>query len=125
MNRSTPGLPVHHHFPEFTQTHVHQVGDAIHPSHPLSSPFPSAPNPSLNNLIKHFSQQTSVLEMVQFSHTKMGEIKSWRFRNWIKVKNKTKKYYGRTLIVIQVALIPVPELLSKITDCLLGQTFSK
>ena len=46
MNRSTPGLPVHHHLPEFTQTHTHQVGDAIQPSHPLSSPFPPAPNPS-------------------------------------------------------------------------------
>ena len=39
MNLSTPGLPVHHHLPEFTQTHVHRVGDAIQPSHPLSSPF--------------------------------------------------------------------------------------
>ena len=46
MNRSTPGLPVHHQLLEFTQTHVHQVGDAIQPSHPLSSPSPSAPNPS-------------------------------------------------------------------------------
>ena len=46
MNLSTPGLPVHHHLPEFTQTHIHRVGDAIQPSHPLSSPFPSAPNPS-------------------------------------------------------------------------------
>ena len=45
-NRSMPGLPVHHHLPEFTQTHVHRVGDAIQPSHPLSSPFPPAPNPS-------------------------------------------------------------------------------
>ena len=46
MNCSTPGLPVHHQLPEFTQTHVHRVGDAIQPSHPLSSPSPSAPNPS-------------------------------------------------------------------------------
>ena len=46
MNRSTPGLPVHHHLPEFTQTHVHQVRDAIQPSHPQSSPSPPAPNPS-------------------------------------------------------------------------------
>ena len=46
MNRSTPGLPVHHHLPEFTQTHVHRVSDVIQPSHPLSSPSPSAPNPS-------------------------------------------------------------------------------
>ena len=46
MNRSMPGLPVHHHLPEFTQTHVHRVGDAIQPSHLLSSPSPPAPNPS-------------------------------------------------------------------------------
>ena len=46
MNCSTPGLPVHHQLPEFTQTHVHRVSDAIQPSHPLSSPSPPAPNPS-------------------------------------------------------------------------------
>ena len=46
MNRSALGLPVHHQLPEFTQTHVHQVGDAIQPSHPLLSPSPPAPNPS-------------------------------------------------------------------------------
>ena len=44
MNRSTPGLPVHHQLPEFTQTHVHRISDAIQPSHPLSSPSPPAPN---------------------------------------------------------------------------------
>ena len=46
MNHSTPGLPVHHQLPEFTETHVHRVSDAIQPSHPLSSPSPLAPNPS-------------------------------------------------------------------------------
>ena len=46
MNCSTPGLPVHNHLPEFTQTHIHRVRDAIQPSHPLSSPSPPAPNPS-------------------------------------------------------------------------------
>ena len=46
MNLSTPGLPVHHQLPEFTETHVHQVSDAIQPSHPLSSPSRPAPNPS-------------------------------------------------------------------------------
>ena len=46
INRSTPGLPVHHQLLEFTQTHVHRVGDAIQPSHPLSSPSPPAPSPS-------------------------------------------------------------------------------
>ena len=49
MNRSTPGLPVHHQLPEFTQTHVHWVGDAIQPSHPLSSPYPLALNLSQNH----------------------------------------------------------------------------
>ena len=46
MYRSIPGLPVHRQLPEFTQTHGYQVGDAIQPSHPLSSPSPPAPNPS-------------------------------------------------------------------------------
>ena len=45
MNHRTPGLPVHHQLPEFTQTHVYQVSDAIRPSHPLSSPSPPAPHP--------------------------------------------------------------------------------
>ena len=45
MNCSTPGLPVHHQLPEFTQTHVHRFSDAIQPSHPLLSPSPPAPNP--------------------------------------------------------------------------------
>ena len=46
INRSTPGLSVHHQLPEFTQTQVHRVSDAIQPSHPLLSPFPPAPSPS-------------------------------------------------------------------------------
>ena len=46
MNHSTPGLPVHHQLPEFTQTHIHRGSDAIQPSYPLSSPSPLAPSPS-------------------------------------------------------------------------------
>ena len=45
MNCSMPGLPVHHQLPEFTQTHLHQVSDAIQPSHPLSSPYPTPKPP--------------------------------------------------------------------------------
>ena len=59
MNRSMPGLQVHHQLPEFTQTHVHQVSDAIQPSHPLSSPSPPAPNPS---------QHQSLFQWVNSSH---------------------------------------------------------
>ena len=56
MNRSTPGLPVHHQVPEFIQTHVHQVSDAIQPSHPRSSPSP-APNPPS---IRVFSNESTL-----------------------------------------------------------------
>ena len=59
MNCSIPCLPVHHQLPEFTQTHVHRVSDAIQPSHPLSSPSPPAPNPS---------QHQSLFQCVNSSH---------------------------------------------------------
>ena len=59
INCSTPGLPVHHQLPEFTQTHVHRVSDAIQPSYPLSSPSPPAPNPS---------QHQSLFQWVNSSH---------------------------------------------------------
>ena len=55
MNRSTPGLPVGHHLPEFTQTHVHRVCDAIQPSHPQSSPSPPAPNFSQHRVFSNES----------------------------------------------------------------------
>ena len=59
MNHRMPGLPVHHQLPEFTQTHAHRAGDAIQPSHPLSSPSPPAPNPS---------QHQSLFQWVNSSH---------------------------------------------------------
>ena len=59
MNRSMPGLPVHHQLLEFTQTHVHRVSDAIQPSHPLLSPSPPAPNTS---------QQQCLFQLVNSSH---------------------------------------------------------
>ena len=55
MNCSTPGLPVHHQLPEFTQTHVHRVSNAIHPFHPLLSPSPPAPNPSQHQSLSNES----------------------------------------------------------------------
>ena len=59
MNRSMPGLSVHHQLPEFTETHIHRVSDAIQPSHPLSSPSPPALNPS---------QHQSLFQWVNSSH---------------------------------------------------------
>ena len=67
MNRSTPGLPVHHQLPEFTQTHVHHVGDAIQPSHPLSSPSPPAPNPSQHQgLFQWVNSSHEVAKVLEF-----------------------------------------------------------
>ena len=57
MNQSTPGLRVHRHLLEFTQTHIHQVRDAIQPSHPWSSPSPPCPNPSS---IRVFSNESTL-----------------------------------------------------------------
>ena len=70
MNRSTPDLPVHQQLPEFTQTLVHQVSDAIQPSHPLSSASPPAPNPS---------QHQSLFQWVNSSHemAKVLEFQPW------------------------------------------------
>ena len=63
MNQSTPGLPVHYQLPEFTQTHVHRVSDAIQPSHPLLSPSLPAPNPSQHQ--GHFQWANSSHEVAK------------------------------------------------------------
>ena len=76
MNCSTPGLPVHHQLPEFTQTHFHRVGDAIQPSHPLSSPSPPAPNPS---------QHQGLFQRVNSSHE---VAKYWSFSFSISPSNE-------------------------------------
>ena len=76
MIHSTPGLPVHHQLPEFTHTNVHRVSDVIQPSHPLSSPSPSAPNPS---------QHQSLFQWVNSSH----EVpKYWSFSFGISPSNE-------------------------------------
>ena len=75
MNRSTPGLPVHHQLPEFTQTHVHRVSDAIQPSHPLSSPSPPAPNPSLHLYIKWASLVAQLVK--KYACNARDQVLSW------------------------------------------------
>ena len=94
MNHSKPGLPVHHQLLEFTQTHVHRVGDAIQPSHPLSSPFPPASNPSQHQSfpISQFfawggqnigvSASTSVLPMNTQDWSPLG------WTSWISLQSK-------------------------------------
>ena len=67
MNCSTPGLPVHHQLPEFTQTHVHRVSDAIQPSHHLSSLSPPAPNPSQHQgFFQWISSSYEVAKVLEF-----------------------------------------------------------
>ena len=73
MNRSMPGLPVHHQLPEFTQTHVYRVSDAIQPSHPLSSPSPLAPNPS---------QHQSLFQWVNSSNEVAKVLGRWNLNCW-------------------------------------------
>ena len=85
MNRSTPGLPVHHQFLEFTQTYVHQVGDAIQPSHPLSSPFPPAPNPSQHqSLFQWVNSSHEVAKVLEFQpqHILPMNTQDWSPLGW-------------------------------------------
>ena len=77
MNHSMPGLPVHHQHPEFTQTHGHRVGDAIQPSHPLSSPSPPAPNPSHHqSLFQWVNSSHEVAKVLELQHQSL----QWIFR---------------------------------------------
>ena len=104
MNHSTPGLPVHHQLPEFIQTHVHWVGDAIQPSHPLSSPSPPAPNPSqhqglfqwvnfsnevakvLEFQLQHQSFQSTPISITWTDHTQDWSPLGWT--GWISLQSR-------------------------------------
>ena len=95
MNRSMPGLPVHHQLPEFTQTHTHLVGDAIQPSHPLSSPSPPAPNPSqhqgLFQWVNSSHQVAQVLEFQLQHQSFQWAPKDWSslgWTGWISLQSK-------------------------------------
>ena len=88
MKRSTPGLPVHHQLPEFTQTHVHCVGDASQPSHPLSSPSPPALNLSQHQgLFKWLSSSHQVAKVLEFQlqHQAFQRIFSWIFVEFVEL----------------------------------------
>jgi len=94
MNHSTPGLPVHHHLPEFTQTHVHRVGDTIQPSYPLSSPFPPAPNPShhqslpMSQLFAWGGQSIGVSALALFLPKNTQDWSPSEWTGWISLQSK-------------------------------------
>ena len=92
MNRSTPGLPVHQQLPEFTQTHDHQVSDAIQPS--LSSPSPPVPNPSqhqsfpVSQLFTWGDQSTGVSALASFLPKKSQGWSRSEWTGWISLQSK-------------------------------------
>ena len=88
MDCSTPGLPVHHQFPELTQTHVHRIGDAIQPSHPLSSPSPPAFNLSQHQgLFQWVSSSHQVAKVLEFQL--QHQSFQWIFRADLAAPKKT------------------------------------
>ena len=97
MNRSTPGFPVHHQLPEFTQTHVHRGSDAIQPSHPLSSPSPLAPNPSqhqsfpMSQLLAWGGQSTGVSALASFLPKKSQDWSPLGWTGWISLQSEGLK----------------------------------
>ena len=94
MNHSMPGLPVHHQLPEFTQTHVHWVSDAIQPSHPLSSPYPPAANPSqhqsfpMSQLFTLWGQSIAVSALASFLSKKSQRWSPSEWTGWISLQSK-------------------------------------
>ena len=105
MNRSTPDLPVHHQLPEFTQTHVHRVSDAIQPSHPLSSPFPPAPNPSqhqslfLSQIFAWGGQSIGVSALVSFLPMNTQDWSPLEWTGWISLQSKgLSKVFSNTTV---------------------------
>ena len=95
MNCSTPGLPVHHQLLEFTQTHVHRVGDVIQPSHLLSSPSAPAPNPSQHQDLYpwvNFSHEVAKVLEFQLQHQSFqwtpGDKSPLGWTDWISLQSK-------------------------------------
>ena len=104
MNRSTPGLPVHHQLPEFTQTHVHRVSDAIQPSHPLPSPSPSALNLSQHQgLFKWVSSLHQVAKILEFLKLSIQDWFPLAWTGWTSLQSKglSRVFYNTTVQIIK------------------------
>ena len=107
MNRSMPGLPIHHQLPEFTQTHIHRVSDAIKPSHPLSSPSPPTPNPfqhqsfPMSQLFAWGGQNTGVSALASFLPKKSQDWSSSEWAGWISLQSKAfSRVFSNTILDI-------------------------
>ena len=111
MNRSTPGLPVHHQLPESTQTHAHRVGDAIQSSHPLSSPSPPAPSPSqhqgLFQWVNSLHEVANVLEFqLQHRHINICTV----------IANFPPLFYPKVALISWFIVTRSPQILTKVEE---------
>ena len=107
MNRSTPGLPVHHQLPEFTQTHVHQVSDAIQPTHPLLSPSAPAPNPSQHQgLFRRVNSSHEVAKVLEVQLQKFSKLvlKPTPKERWKKKSDHSRLAKGKVKSLSRVRL---------------------
>ena len=105
MDCSTPGFPVHHQLSEFTQTRAHRVGDAIQPSHPLSSPSPPTFNLSQHQgLLKWVSSLYQVAKVLEFQlqHQSFLNIQDWfplGWTGWIPLQSKgPSRVFSNTMV---------------------------
>ena len=98
MNHSTPGLPVHHQLPEFTQIHVHWVTDAIQPSHPLSSSSPPAPNPS---------QHQGLFQWVNSLH-EVAKVLEFHTLDICLTFQETGKLFYNKVVLCYIVTFPLP-----------------
>ena len=83
MNHSTPGLPIQHQLPEFTQTHVHRVSDANQPSHPLSPcssifPSPGTPRPARLSLLEEYGCSKELASRLRYARAMVDKLLSSR-----------------------------------------------
>ena len=103
MNRSTPGLPVHHQLPEFIQTHAHWVGDAIQLSHPLPSPSPPAPSPSPHQ--GFFQWVTSLHEVAKVLEFQLQHQSfQWTYRSYLLLDGLVGSPFRRLLGVFNTTV---------------------
>ena len=109
MNDSTPGLPVHHHLPEFTQTHVHRVSDAIQPSHPLSSPFPcpqslpASESFPMSQLFAWGGQSTGASALASFLPKNTQGQSPLEWTGWISLQSKgLSRVFSSTTFLIMM-----------------------
>ena len=111
MNHSMPGLPVHHHLSELTQTHVHLVHDAIQPSHPRSSPSPPAPNPSQHQgLFRRVNSSHEVAKVLEVQLQKLYKLvqKPTPKERWKKKSDHSRLAKGKVKSLSRVRLFATP-----------------